>query len=171
MFCFIFFFLMIRRPPRSTLFPYTTLFRSQKAMSDTFQAMEEIKLSTQTTAKRILALEEKSRSINEVVDMIKEIADQTNLLSLNASIEAARAGEAGKGFAVVAGEIRKLAENVVTSAKEIKDLITEIQSSTQASVMSIDEETKKVEKGVTLLNNAGKVSDEVVKMEIGRAHV
>jgi methyl-accepting chemotaxis protein len=137
---------------------------SQKAMQDTLQAMEEIKLSTQATAKRILALEEKARSINEVVEIIKEIADQTNLLSLNASIEAARAGEAGKGFAVVAGEIRKLAENVVDSAKEIKDIITEIQSFTQASVMSIDEETKKVEKGAGLLTIAGKSSAEVVKM-------
>lgn len=138
--------------------------KSQKSVMDTLQAMEEIKVSTQATAKRILALEEKARSINEVVEIIKEIADQTNLLSLNASIEAARAGDAGKGFAVVAGEIRKLAENVVDSAKEIKDTITEIQSFTQASVMSIDEETKKVEKGAELLNMAGKSSAEVVKL-------
>jgi methyl-accepting chemotaxis protein len=91
-------------------------------MLDTFQAMEEIKLSTQATAKRILTLEEKSRSINEVVDIIKEIADQTNLLSLNASIEAARAGEYGRGFAVVAGEVRKLAEKSASVSKEISEL-------------------------------------------------
>jgi methyl-accepting chemotaxis protein len=127
----------------------------QKAVDATIKAMEEIREKTEANAKRILALGERSQQIGSVIEIINEIAAQTNLLALNAAIEAARAGEAGKGFAVVATEIRKLAENVVGSTKEIKDLVTEIQTSTSSSVVATEEGIKGVEKGVELAKGAG----------------
>lgn len=90
--------------------------------------IQEINTSMKNSVNRIDGLKEKSARINDVVTAIREIADQTNLLSLNASIEAARAGDSGRGFAVVAQEIRKLSESSTHSATEIKDTITEIVS-------------------------------------------
>ena len=94
---------------------------------------ESAKSTTRITAEVITAieaLEEKSRSIGNIIEAINEIASQTNLLSLNASIEAARAGEAGKGFAVVAEEIRKLADQSLMSANQIGEIIDEMISNT-----------------------------------------
>ncbi len=127
----------------------------QKAVDATIKAMEEIREKTEANAQRILALGERSQQIGSVIEIINEIAAQTNLLALNAAIEAARAGEAGKGFAVVATEIRKLAENVVGSTREIKDLVTEIQTSTNSSIVATEEGIKGVEKGVELAQGAG----------------
>jgi methyl-accepting chemotaxis protein len=110
----------------------------------------EIKKSTEEAAEKILELGEKSHEITEVVEVIYEIARQTNLLALNASIEAARAGEAGRGFAVVAAEVKKLAENVSASTKEIKKSITLIQNLTNASVLAMDNVSNKVTVGENL---------------------
>ncbi len=101
----------------------------QQAVLNTLSAMEDIKTRTQTSANKILALGERSQQIGQVLAIINSIADQTKILALNAAIEAARAGEAGKGFSVVAIEIRKLAESVVDSTREISSIMTEIQSS------------------------------------------
>jgi methyl-accepting chemotaxis protein len=124
--------------------------QGQNAVSASSRAIEQIGTSTNEAAKRIAALGEKSLAITEVTEIIDGIASQTNLLALNAAIEAARAGEAGRGFSVVAVEIRKLAENVVESTKEIKGLIKEIQDSTSASVMATEQVTKQVDKGAEL---------------------
>ncbi len=128
--------------------------QGQQATAASARAIDQIGVSTKEAAKRIAALGEKSLAISEVTEIIDGIASRTNMLALNAAIEAARAGEAGRGFSVVAVEIRKLAENVVESTKEIKSLIKEIQVSTSASVMATEQVTKQVEHGVRL-------SDEV----------
>jgi len=124
--------------------------QGQQAVSASAQAIDQIGSSTKEAAKRIAALGEKSLAISEVTEIIDGIASRTNMLALNAAIEAARAGEAGRGFSVVAVEIRKLAENVVESTKEIKSLIKEIQVSTSASVMATEQVTKQVERGEQL---------------------
>jgi methyl-accepting chemotaxis protein len=121
--------------------------RSYDAVTASSRAIEQIGTSTSEAAKCIAALGEKSMAITEVTELIDGIASQTNLLALNAAIEAARAGEAGRGFSVVAVEIRKLAENVVESTKEIKRLIKEIQDSTSASVLATERVAKEVERG------------------------
>lgn len=124
--------------------------------------MEKIRQSVLETSKKIEGLSEKGQAINEVVTLIDDIANQTNLLSLNASIEAARAGEAGKGFAVVADAIGKLADRTTKSTKDISDLIKGIQQDTSGCVMSMEESTKETEKGSSLVQEAGKAIKELV---------
>ncbi len=136
----------------------------QQAMMNTVIGMEEIKKRTQSSANKILVLGEKSQQIGSVLSIINDIADQTKILALNAAIEAARAGEAGKGFSVVAVEIRKLAESVVESTQEIRKIMTEIQSSTNALVMSTEEEIKKVDEGVELAQMTGESLAKVLEM-------
>ncbi|RJQ55971.1 MAG: methyl-accepting chemotaxis protein [Actinobacteria bacterium] len=136
----------------------------QQAMMNTVVGMEEIKKRTQSSANKILVLGEKSQQIGSVLSIINDIADQTKILALNAAIEAARAGEAGKGFSVVAVEIRKLAESVVESTQEIRKIMTEIQSSTNALVMSTEEEIKKVDEGVELAQMTGESLAKVLEM-------
>lgn len=103
----------------------------------------------------IAALGEQSQKIGSIVDTIGSIAGQTNLLALNAAIEAARAGEQGRGFAVVAEEVRKLAEQSQAAAKQIEELIGQIQSDTKNAVDSMDEGTKQVRVGAKAVNDAG----------------
>ena len=136
----------------------------QDCVGNVIASMEDIRDKTQASAKRILSLGEKSQKIGNVLEMINNIAAETKLIAFNAAIEAARAGEAGKGFAVVAVEVKKLAENVVDSTKTIRDIITEIQSLTNASVMAIEEEVKRVEKGGNLAKTAGESLSEILDM-------
>jgi methyl-accepting chemotaxis protein len=113
-------------------------------------------LTTQITARiinNIEILQEKSISINKIVGTINEIADQTNLLSLNASIEAARAGEAGRGFSVVALEIRKLADQSMQSVHEIEKLINDIQQQTKEAVLTAKEANSVVKEQEEAVNN------------------
>ena len=136
----------------------------QGAVDGNMVAMEEIKTKTGETASQILSLGEKSQAIGGILDVINDIAEKTNLLALNAAIEAARAGEAGKGFAVVAQEIRKLAESVVESISGIKEIIMEVQSSSNSAVMSTEEGMKKVERGVELSRNTGEALEKILEM-------
>jgi methyl-accepting chemotaxis protein len=136
----------------------------QETVGDAIAGMGEIKEATQQIARKILDLGQKSQAIGQIIEMISGIANRTDLLALNAAIEAAKAGEAGQGFAVLAGEIRILAENVVASTKQIKDLLTEIQGSINASVMAMEEGTKKVENGVELGNKTGESLEEILNM-------
>lgn len=133
-----------------------------KAVEKTVVGMERVKDAVFESANRIKELGEQSNQIGEIIQVIDDIAEQTNLLALNAAIEAARAGEHGKGFAVVADEVRKLAERSGKATKEIADLITNIQKGTNVAVESMVIGTKEVEEGVIVAREAGKSLDEIV---------
>jgi PAS domain S-box-containing protein len=128
---------------------------------DTLAGMQEINTKVNDTARKILALGEKSQSIGNITKLIDDIADQTNLLALNATIEAARAGEVGRGFAVVAQEVRKLAERSSESTEEIRQLINEIQGETNSTIMSIEGSTKWVKKGLEMIEETEKSAKEI----------
>ncbi|MGA8862354.1 MAG: methyl-accepting chemotaxis protein [Gallionella sp.] len=117
--------------------------------------MEHIATAVNNVGGTIRGLEEYSSEISGIVNVIREIADQTNLLALNAAIEAARAGEQGRGFAVVADEVRKLAERTAISTKEISAMITKIQDGTKQAVTEMEIGVKRVSDGVELARQAG----------------
>ena len=132
-----------------------------KIAERTMAGMQEINIRVDATAKKIMALGEKSQSIGNITKLIDDIAEQTNLLALNAAIEAARAGEAGRGFAVVAQEVRKLAERSSDSTEEIRQLITEIQTETNATVMGIEDSLKWVARGVEMIRETADSAKEI----------
>jgi len=110
----------------------------------------------------IFELGKLSSEIEQIVDLIKNIAGQTNLLALNAAIEAARAGEHGKGFAVVADEVKKLAGQSAGATEKITLMIKEIQNKTQIAVSTMDKATNEVEEGVFVINDAGKALENII---------
>ncbi|AEF94132.1 methyl-accepting chemotaxis sensory transducer [Desulfotomaculum nigrificans CO-1-SRB] len=128
------------------------------------QQMQTIKDSTNRVAKVINELNATSGRITQIVEMITQIAEQTNLLALNAAIEAARAGEQGRGFAVVAEEVRKLAEESGTAAKEIKNLILSMQAETTNAVNTMSVEIQEVEKGTTIVNEVAHSFLQIIKV-------
>lgn len=134
-----------------------------KIVQESINAIKRIEQTVQATAKKIKGLGESSKKIGKVITAIQEIAEQTNLLALNAAIEAARAGEAGRGFAVVADEIRKLAERSSNSAEEINNLITSIQTETNSTVMAMEDGLRSVEEGVVLITRTGDAFEEIIK--------
>ena len=126
------------------------------------EQMRAITASVREASKVIGGLNQKSQEINQIVELITGIADQTNLLALNAAIEAVRAGEQGRGFAVVAEEVRKLAEQSATAAKEIKDLIGAIQFESQRAVESMADGGREVEAGTLVVQEVGQSFKQII---------
>ncbi|MFH1198032.1 MAG: methyl-accepting chemotaxis protein [bacterium] len=133
-----------------------------EVVKQTVEGMNKIAEVVSNAASIVKKLGNSSSQIGEIIQVIDDIADQTNLLALNAAIEAARAGEQGRGFAVVADEVRKLAERTTKATKEIAAMIKQIQYDTQEAVESIDNGTNEVEAGKTLASKALLSLDEII---------
>ena len=118
-------------------------------MKSSNEQMVKIDQIVQESVQKVQGLDVKSQEISKLVSVIQEIADQTNLLALNAAIEAARAGEHGRGFAVVADEVRKLAEQVSTSVADITEIVTGIQNESSLVAESLQDGYKEVKQGTT----------------------
>ena len=125
------------------------------AIESNMAGMNNIKDQVAAIAETILSLSEQTQQIGEIIATVNDIADQSNLLALNAAIEAARAGDAGKGFSVVAGEVRNLAEQSRQATSQVKDILVEIQKSSNTAVMVTEEGTKRAEAGVQLTQKTG----------------
>ncbi len=147
----------------------------EKIVGDTVNEVRVISNTVAESSQLIKTLGERSQQIFEIVDVIKDIADQTNLLALNAAIEAARAGEQGRGFAVVADEVRKLAEKTSKATAEVGEMIGAIQSETSRAVSAMAESQTRVEKGVALSSDAGsalrKILDSVQGLQSMVQHI
>jgi len=127
-----------------------------KVVTETIAGMSKIAQSVNQSAQTIEELGVRSEKIGDIIQVINDIASQTNLLALNAAIEAARAGEQGRGFAVVADEVRKLAERTATATHEISDMIKSFQEDIQKAVESMKTGTTEVEVGVDLNEDLAK---------------
>ncbi|HEV2149862.1 MAG TPA: HAMP domain-containing methyl-accepting chemotaxis protein [Longimicrobiaceae bacterium] len=144
--------------------------RGGETVQEAIHSMEEIRLAVRDSAEKVRTLGGYSLRVEEIIRAISEIADQTNLLSLNAAIEAARAGEQGRGFAVVADEVRKLAERSATSAKEIAQLVRNMQQGMNGAVSAMEAGTEKVESGTELARNAVGALEEILRNLRGTHH-
>jgi len=132
-----------------------------EAVKRTIQGMNSIRETIQETSKRIKRLGESSQEIGNIVGLINDIAEQTNILALNASIQASMAGEAGRGFAVVADEVQRLAERATDATRQIETLVKTIQTDTHEAVSSMEQSTSQVVSGARLAENAGQALGEI----------
>ena len=132
-----------------------------EAVRRTIDGMNTIRETIQETSKRIKRLGESSQEIGNIIELINDIAEQTNILALNASIQASMAGEAGRGFAVVADEVQRLAERSTNATKQIEVLVRTIQADTNEAVVSMERSTTDVVGGALLAENAGAALDEI----------
>jgi methyl-accepting chemotaxis protein len=142
-----------------------------KVVLDTVSGMKQIANVVRESAGTIQNLGKSSDQIGEIIGVIEHIADQTNLLALNAAIEAARAGEQGRGFAVVADEVRKLAEQTTKATKQIAGMIQQIQSDSHGAVRTMANATKQVDEGIVLADHAGASLQEIVEISNKVTHM
>ena len=135
-----------------------------EVVQNTINGMDNIREQIQETSKRIKRLGESSQEIGDIVSLINDIADQTNILALNAAIQASMAGDAGRGFAVVADEVQRLAERSSAATKQIEALVKTIQSDTNEAVISMEQTTAEVVRGARLAQDAGTALEEIEKV-------
>ncbi|WP_243359511.1 methyl-accepting chemotaxis protein [Fundidesulfovibrio terrae] len=133
-------------------------------VDNVMNSMEDVRAQALTLRERMSSLEGRAQNIGRIMNVISDIADQTNLLALNAAIEAARAGEAGRGFAVVADEVRKLAEKTMAATHEVEEAITGIQREAKDNMTSVDQTAKAVEKVTSLAGESGQALETIVSL-------
>ncbi|WP_459934775.1 methyl-accepting chemotaxis protein [Fundidesulfovibrio butyratiphilus] len=130
------------------------------------EAIQEVNNKAQELKSQMTALGKQAEDISRILDVISDIADQTNLLALNAAIEAARAGEAGRGFAVVADEVRKLAEKTMNATKEVGQVIGAVQNGAKANVQSVEASSQAADLATDLANKSGEALKRIVELVI-----
>ena len=145
--------------------------KGAEMVQNTIFGMDNIRDQIQETSKRIKRLGESSQEVGDIVSLISDISDQTNILALNAAIQAAMAGEAGRGFAVVSDEVQRLAERAVSATKQIEALVSTIQSDTKEAVISMEQTTMEVVKGAYLAQDAGVALEEIEEVSINMADI
>ncbi len=136
-------------------------YNGAEVVQRSIEGMNVIRDQIQETSKRIKRLGESSQEIGDIVSLINDIADQTNILALNAAIQASMAGEAGRGFAVVADEVQRLAERSANATKQIETLVKTIQADTSEAVISMESTTSEVVNGARLAKDAGEALEMV----------
>jgi len=135
--------------------------KGAEVVQATINGMDNIREQIQETSKRIKRLGESSQEIGDIISLINDIADQTNILSLNAAIQASMAGDAGRGFAVVADAVQRLAERSAAATKQIEALVKTIQNDTNEAVISMEHTTAEVVRGARLAQDAGVALEEI----------
>jgi twitching motility protein PilJ len=145
--------------------------KGTNVVQNTIRGMDNIREQIQETSKRIKRLGESSQEIGDIVSLINDIADQTNILSLNAAIQASMAGDAGRGFAVVADEVQRLAERSSAATKQIEALVKTIQSDTNEAVISMEHTTAEVVRGARLAQDAGVALEEIENVSTSLAEL
>ena len=135
--------------------------KGARAVRDTVQGMEAIREQIQETSKRIKRLGESSQEIGNIVELINDIAEQTNILALNASLQAAMAGESGRAFSVVASEVQQLAERSASATRDIETLVRTIQADTNEAAISMEQSTEGVVAGTRLAKDAGEYLEDI----------
>ncbi len=142
-----------------------------EVVRNTIRGMDTIREQIQETSKRIKRLGESSQEIGDIVSLINDISDQTNILALNAAIQASMAGEAGRGFAVVADEVQRLAERSGNATKQIEALVKTIQTDTNEAVISMEASTAEVVRGARLAQDAGVALEEIERVSSNLAEL
>jgi twitching motility protein PilJ len=143
--------------------------KGSDVVNNTIKGMDTIREQIQETSKRIKRLGESSQEIGDIVSLINDIADQTNILSLNAAIQASMAGDAGRGFAVVADEVQRLAERSSAATKQIEALVKTTQTDTNEAVISMEQTTAEVVRGARLAQDAGVALEEIESVSMNLA--